>query len=79
MVLRINQSDANLLCDMTNKMQLYYMTCIFMVQDRVFTLRAVVMSVVILLLDHLRKKRSMPLNSQVLRFKNSCGTPGENC
>ena len=32
--IRINQSDTTLLCDVTNEMQLYYMTHVFMVQDR---------------------------------------------
>ena len=41
LVLRINQSDATLLCGLTNKMQFYYMTyilniCVFMVPDRAF-------------------------------------------
>ena len=34
----INQSDESLLCDMTNKMQIYCMTYIFVVQDRAFTI-----------------------------------------
>ena len=44
---------------MTNKMQLFHTTCTFMVQDRAFTLTAiVVLAVVIVLCDS--------LNSQVL-------------
>ena len=38
----MNQSDATLLCDVTNKMQLYYTTYVFMVQDRAFTPNAIV-------------------------------------
>ena len=34
LVPRINKSDETLSCDMTNKMQCYYTTYIFVVQDR---------------------------------------------
>ena len=43
----INQSNATSLCHMTNKMQLYYMIYILMVQDRAFTLMTIVLAVAI--------------------------------
>ena len=76
------QSDATLLYDVTNKIQLYYMTYLFMVQDRVFTVEGYwYFGCCHFLFDSLREKKSVPLTkeSSIACFKNSYGTPFEKC
>ena len=77
----MNQSDAALLCNVINKMQLCYMTFTFMVQDRPVTPdRHHWVGCCHFLFDNLRKKRSVPLTKQsdVACFTGSCGARVES-
>ena len=59
---RINQSDATLLCDVTNKMQLYDETYTLMVQDRhSYCTATAVLAVIVFLFDKVREKGAGPL------------------
>ena len=63
---RINQSDATLLCNLTNKMQLYSMTYMWFKTVYSHQTATVVLAVVVLVFffDNLMENESVPLTKQ---------------